>query len=850
MYYKVKIIKSPEGNTPKAQQGKQVEGSLQIQSSAMGGADIDQYMGKPKTEVRDTLQPVPRDEANLEAEKGETALGDINGDGFPEHYKIGGKRHYQGGTPLNLPDDTFIFSDYVQMKIKDPDMLAKFGKSSPKGKNSKGYTPADLAKQYDINKYRKILQDPDSDSVEKKTAEIMIKNYNMKLGALALAQESNKGFPQGIPEVSKPFMEANGISEEQIMPKKQEQAAPEQMPSGEPVAMPEEMMMQQGQQPMSEEDMMAMQQQDPRQMQEMPMAMYGMSMGGYDMPFAQKGIETFDPYRQSQETIDKANEYFFERTKGIKLPSYYKPDPYFADMKAAEQLGISKEPWFNMGLSNQGLRDYYDTFKGNTWEPPHPVQTMSFEFEEGGQLDRYQQKGQVQPPYSEEDAYTSMGVERLNMYRRMYGLPQLSGTVTKEDIKKAAGEMQAKIIQENPELILDYMSRRTHKPNNQLLSILPKKYPKTTEGVRQAYEAGDLSGEQIRTAYKDDKWWYRALETDRKKLTREEYDKKMKEEGAIKQNDKLYFQDDADNAQLYTEYYTEDEEPLDPEVQETDEEKDVAERDPLVNPNFRPNPAAVAPEWMTPDVLNYYGTLKDKYSINKYLPWAPGIDLEEASPTYLDPTRELAAQSEQANILTQGLGQFVGPQALSARAASIQGQGAKQAADTLGRYNNANVGIENQFEQMNTNIRNQERAQNQAISKQLYDQNTFANQQFDNSMRQADAAKRLAFATGWKNASDLAAVNASSDQYDIDPVTGAIVFKGGKQQSPEISKDFNYWLDIYKSQGMNDKDAIAAAKISSGQGSNYYGPDRDTLMANLQQGGYVLGNSMYPFFYD
>ena len=31
--------------------------------------------------------------------------------------------------------------------------------------------------------------------------------------------------------------------------------------------------------------MMAMQQQDPRQMQQAPMAAYGMSMGGYDMPF-------------------------------------------------------------------------------------------------------------------------------------------------------------------------------------------------------------------------------------------------------------------------------------------------------------------------------------------------------------------------------------------------------------------------------------------------------------------------------------------------------------------------------------------------------------------------------------
>ena len=39
------------------------------------------------------------------------------------------------------------------------------------------------------------------------------------------------------------------------------------------------------QQPISEEEMMAMQQQAPEEMQEAPMAMYGMQMGGYEMPF-------------------------------------------------------------------------------------------------------------------------------------------------------------------------------------------------------------------------------------------------------------------------------------------------------------------------------------------------------------------------------------------------------------------------------------------------------------------------------------------------------------------------------------------------------------------------------------
>lgn len=218
MYYNVRIKKLPNKEKGGPKTGQQnTDGSLSIHPTPMGGADIDQYMGKPGTEVKKSLTSVPREEANLEAEGGETAYGDINGDGMLEHYNIEGPRHNAGGVPLNLPDDSFIFSDFNQMKIKDPDALEMFGKKKLKGSKSKGYTPAQLAKQYDINKYRKILQDPDSDALDRKTAEIMIKNYNMKLGALALAQESKKAFPQGIPKISEPYLEANGIAPEQIL---------------------------------------------------------------------------------------------------------------------------------------------------------------------------------------------------------------------------------------------------------------------------------------------------------------------------------------------------------------------------------------------------------------------------------------------------------------------------------------------------------------------------------------------------------------------------------------------------------------------------------------------------------
>lgn len=150
-----------------------------------------------------SLPPVPRGQANLEAERGETVVTNLTGDSVPEHYTIGGKRHSEGGTPLNLPPESFIFSDTRKMKIKDPEILKRFDKSYKKG----GYTPAEIAKKYDINKYKKALyEDGISDKIAANTNEMMIDNYRNKLGQLAFVQESQKGFPQGVPAISEEFV--------------------------------------------------------------------------------------------------------------------------------------------------------------------------------------------------------------------------------------------------------------------------------------------------------------------------------------------------------------------------------------------------------------------------------------------------------------------------------------------------------------------------------------------------------------------------------------------------------------------------------------------------------------------
>ena len=204
---------------PKAQYGNEVTANAR-QMSMWGGADVNKFK-QPNLQERKTLTRVPREEANLEAEGGETVFGDINQDSLPEFYKISGPRHSSGGVPLNLPENSFIFSDTRAMLIKDPDLLAYFGMPTKKGKNS--YTPAQISEHINKkgNEFRKALQDKNSDTLQVRTAEMMLKNINLKLGALALAQESIKGFPQGIPVIAMPYLESKGISPEMLIPQGQ-----------------------------------------------------------------------------------------------------------------------------------------------------------------------------------------------------------------------------------------------------------------------------------------------------------------------------------------------------------------------------------------------------------------------------------------------------------------------------------------------------------------------------------------------------------------------------------------------------------------------------------------------------
>lgn len=992
MLKKVKIKKVPQART-----GYQVRGSLINDVPAFGGADYNGYIGEPKLQASKYMTAVPREEANLEAEGGETVFGDINGDGMPEHKTIKGPRHSAGGVPLKLPDDTFIFSDTKSMKVKEPEMLAMFGKVNGK------YTPADLAKQYDIERYRKILQDPNTDKLDRKTAELMLKNYTLKLGALALAQESKKGFPQGIPAVARPYMTAMGIKDEDVLPDSQiretvkqldQQAANNQrsadtmaspteqqddeygaqaeeaqmINSDRPIAQPEpEMDEAAGMTP--EETQMAyggMTRFDnggwlPEDISvftgEMPYAEYGMSMGansqnyqgrkknmygsapmfyeegGY-LPKAQDGIEV-DVSGMTPEQRDRA---FYEARKknpgkniiainnGKKQKVTYKrevgTDVEGVDMKTFGNTPNSVAAAAQYKILEKSLEDpdvmnklYDETVK--SLENP-----KSYVGKSGMQGKTWTQRGLDKPTPEQVKAQFLQHQKRNLAFQGQNIDPNLftdtgRGLASLDEIvsRKARDPQTGKPIttKEQADKARQHLSKTYGKSGAKDVSInevsssigIPLEASTSDRALQQAtfhgyahmydnmskydpefqYKARNFVG-NIQRGVNDESSMQGLFDTKGVQISpiddftapdKSFYGNTTAGHLAAAGIDKYDVEDVVKGTCQCTDSTKEGYQapaadgscPCEPAKKKPCpcQKSDGTQIDVGVNPNTGqcnpceetvtiPQPA----QWWLQDTIKTTGAFGDLMSLKKQMPWAPRVDLETPRPTFLDPTRELAANAEQANIQTQGLAQFAGPQAMSARASSVQGSAAKNAADILSRYNNANVNVANQFETNATGIRNQEQMANQGATQRMYDQNTVANQQYDNAKLAMRNNLRNQYTNAITNRAKTDAMNQMYPQYAVTPGDGGFMrFTQGKQltgQSTGSTKTYDQWLKHYKDQGMKDEDAINAAKNAvSQQGSGSGNTDKAEILkaaygrlgGQMKKGGFVYGDVTFPF---
>jgi hypothetical protein len=180
------------------------------------------------------------------------------------------------------------------------------------------------------------------------------------------------------------------------------------------------------------------------------------------------------------------------------------------------------------------------------------------------------------------------------------------------------------------------------------------------------------------------------------------------------------------------------------------------------------------PFWLQ-DIIQTAGAASDLARLKKYLPWQATPEVRLPDATFYDPTRELAANTEMANMAMQNSAAFTNPQQQAAANSVAQGQMAKAAADTMGRYNNLNVGLANQLSQERTGIMNAASQNKANLDTQLWDKYTIANQQFDNSKTKARQNLRESYINAITNRANTANMNSLYPEYYADPSTGGFI---------------------------------------------------------------------------
>lgn len=163
-----------------------------------------------------TLHGDDPNKATVEAEKGETVLTTSGNVGNQKELaSIAGRTHEEGGTFLDLPPGSAIFSDHL--KLKDEKMLNLFGYKSKKPR-----TFAEISKQYKISELNDKLADPDInvDKITKTSLEKSLENANFKLSLLFTLQqfhEEKKGEQTEHSRHFEPLLDRTRLSYDELL---------------------------------------------------------------------------------------------------------------------------------------------------------------------------------------------------------------------------------------------------------------------------------------------------------------------------------------------------------------------------------------------------------------------------------------------------------------------------------------------------------------------------------------------------------------------------------------------------------------------------------------------------------
>jgi hypothetical protein len=745
---------------PKA--GKGIETGTQVGFALHTGTRFGGPAMGESTGVGNTLSAVDPSEANIEAEQGETAVGDFDQDGMLEHFRIGGKKHSKGGTPLNVPKGTFIFSNSKKLKIGG-EVLEEFGK----GKSKKMFTPAQLAKQYELNKYGVTLKDEYGDVYDRDTAELMLQNNQEKLGQLAILQEGMKGFPQGIPGIAMPLLQPEGYAG----------AAPE------------------------------------------------MAMGG----FGEDPIKTIVRNNNTvSDNVHRSDLINFLIGSGNRMPVQTKQGrALLANMGSDAQNILDDISIFNTSDGNSSLkgvdrvRAYYSSKGGNpstlavkqalrglnegsfyTDSPDQDIQELhaSRKFEFGAETEEdplkpYRKsktkKGSISP--TGRNSTYQLDQDHIDAWEAV--LPGYS----KHD-NKMAQLMSYRYKMAQPggmddvrEMWLKY-GLTDAGLKNPALSRLSIKDPKTGQYTGK-FDPATLNEDvldQLEAAYADGFYGARQLSPGESNKIGHLVPRPTGMNLAPPQDNPFekigHLVPPMTGMDLAPQQNTF----LQPEA--ITRNGRTVSRNPK-DPTFITRGKEKMP-WWTQDAINFGQSVINRFDTMKAMPTYVTAPVVLPNATFADPTRQLAANQEQAAQQNMINALYSGPQRFRSVGSNIQGQAGAMAANILGQNQQQNVGIANSFEGIRADILNN-KAVRDAVARKMYnDEVAVGNQQYHNSVVQGREGMRAQLVNGMSNAQRTSWMNSMNPQYKVDPTTGRINFTKGKSLSSAGSSGTGYGPDI------------------------------------------------------
>lgn len=748
----------------KTKPGDQLDYSLVV-GNIYGHKNIDSF---PKDSlVKNTIKKVPRSEANIEAEGGETVLipGEGTSNGLSQHFKVQGNRHNEGGVPLNVPDGSFVFSDTRKLKIKDKDTLKYFGMT-------KSSTPAKIAKKYDLNNYNQILNDPDSTRIDKETAQRMITNNKAKLSEIAMVQEAMKGFENGIPSFAEnvsPDMKYGG--------KKYQNGS-----YVEPYTL------------------------NPKDLRNYGMVGRGLhTLGtrfieGLYENFVEEPKRKLESLNQFGEKVGDIEDQLLNTTRKVGYNLFLNPNPVDISLGNPEdKQPLKKEipkksnykdsEVLNPNVNNQPkkMKDPDDFQKGGFKDEsivgPNGEDFMVRVYEDGarvlmtkdGRIVNSKQPGSNQTttqtrqqpttPAPKPPSYTQSPLDDFLMERA-------------DDFIKTGVKV-------------DNLSTQSRRPDGTFAPSNDFKFDYEDFKVRH--------GEFIKSlGYEPDEFIAEinnpATSEKATRIFQDAYNKEFEKRYGRKyftpENGEPYGNDGQFGVITYSAPGFKPKENLVPEgnpvqtpVVET-EEVVTPERDrpTVVNPGFDSQAQNTNDGWWLQDIAAFAGTMLDR--VNTYRPKRQQVTLDKVDSTFVDPTRQIASIQEQSSRYQDLAMNTADGQVARANVLANSGQALGATADAIANYENQNAQIANQTSATNAEITNQERMTNLELDDRYITQLATMNQQKDNAMRELKNRRLAAFVNGTTNNMKKKLMDqVLFPNYAIDPITFDMQFQGSKGRS-------------------------------------------------------------------